>query len=152
MKMTLLQLGGGERQHQNKPLSSTHSFKTKQISLIQMTNGMCLSPRNWKIAWKASQPLTLWKAFYTFQIMSIMNSLSQCKCLIYYTSLETIIWGLGLLGHHQALLSVSLCANICPAAPTEAHARPKVAKQHPQCLKHQASLPASKKSLGKIGW
>lgn len=77
-----------------------------------------------------------------------MNSLSQCKCLIYYTSLETIILALGLLGHHQALLPLSLCANICPAAPTETHALPKVAKQHPQCLKHQTSLPALKKLLG----
>lgn len=80
-----------------------------------------------------------------------MNSLSQCKCLIYPTSLETIILGLGLLGHYQALLPVSLCANICPAAPTEMHAQPKVARQHPRCLKHQASLPALKKLLRKIG-
>lgn len=124
----------------------------KQILLTQMTNGICLSPRHWKIARKASQPLTFWKAFYTFQIMSIMNSLSQCKCLIYHTSLETIILGLGLLGHQQALLPVRLCANICPAAPTEIHARPKVARQHPRCIKHQASSPALKKLLGKIGW
>lgn len=143
MKITLLQWGGGGKQHQNKPSSSTHSFKLNKFHSPKWQM-VCICPLGTeKYPRKASQPLTFWKAFYTFQTMSIMNSLSQCKCLIYHTSLETIL-GLGLLGHHQALLPVSLCANICPAAPTETHARPKVAKQHPRCLKHQASSPALK--------
>lgn len=107
-----------------KPLKSTKmslSIKRRKSIIFNKLNKSCSLKWQWYTFVSQAPKSTherhlslspFWKAFYASQIMTIIDSTSHCKCLIYHSCPKSALW-------EQVCLVApnSLYANTCLSAP-----------------------------------